>query len=153
MDSGKDGDGLLRGVDSSEDMGGLEDTGQSLVNGFRREMVQVEMAMVALFTNTSSFEDFHSHGPGHNISRGKILGGGSVSLHEPLSVLVAEDTSLSTATFGHEATSTVDSGGMELDKFGVLDGEASSGVHATTVSSAGMGRSATEVSSSITSCR
>jgi len=99
---------------------------------------------------TSTFDNLHSHGSGDDVSGGKILSGRSVSFHESLTEGVSEDTTFTSATFGHEATSTVDTSGMELDEFEILKGETSSSDHSTTITSTSMGGCAREVCSTVT---
>mmetsp|Transcript_21841 Transcript_21841/g.33823 ORF Transcript_21841/g.33823 Transcript_21841/m.33823 type:complete len:461 (+) Transcript_21841:361-1743(+) len=149
VDSGQDGDRLLGGVDTGEDMGGLDDTRESLHKSLRRQVVQVEMDMISLSTDSSSLKNLNSHRPRDDISGSKILSGGSVSFHEALSVLVSEDSTLSSAAFGHEAADSVDSGGMELHELRISNRKTGSGNHATSVTSASMSRGAREVSSTV----
>ena len=140
---------LLGSVNTSEDVSGLDDSWKALHESFGGQMVEVEVDVVSFGTNSSSLKNLHSHGAGDNVSRSKILGSRSIPLHKSLSVLVSEDTSLSSAALGHEAPSSVNSGRVELDKLGVLNWEAGSSSHTTTVSSAGVGGGAGEVGSSV----
>ena len=149
MDGGQDGDRLLRGIDTCKDVSSLEDTWESLVDLLGWQVVQVKVDMVGVGTDTTTLEDFHSHGARDDIARCEILGVGSVALHESLSLAVTEDATLTTTTLSHEAASTVNTSWMELDEFGILNREASSGNHTTTVASACMGASAGEVSSAV----
>lgn len=54
-----------------------------------------------------SFTDFQSHGPGHDVSGGQVLGHRGIALHEPLALTVNENASLSTAPFCDETASTI----------------------------------------------
>jgi len=60
MNGRQDRDRLLGGVDSSEDLCGFENSGKSLVKGFRGQVVQVKMNMILEGSNTSSFENLDS---------------------------------------------------------------------------------------------
>lgn len=150
MDSRSNGYGFFCRVNTSEDVSGLEDTRETLLQGLWGQMVKMQVNVVTILTDTTAFEDFHGHGTGDDITRGQILSGGGVSLHETFSMLVSENTTFSTAAFSHEASSTVDSGGMELNEFGILNGKSSTGDHTTTISSAGVSGCATLVSSTVT---
>lgn len=149
MHSRQDGNRLLGGIDTSKDMSGLNNTRKSLEKSLRRKMVEMEMNVIGLRTDTSSLKNFHGHRTRDNISRGEILSGRSISLHESLTIAVSQDTTFTSAALSHEATSTVDTGRMELDELRILDREASSGNHATTITSAGVSGGAREVSSTI----
>ena len=150
VDGGEDGDGLLGDIDTSEDGGGLRDTGKSLVEEIGGEVVEVEVDVILEGTDTASLADFHGHGTGDDITAGEILGGGGVSLHETLTLRVSEDTTFSSATLGHEATDTVDTGGVELDELGILDGDTGSHGHGGTITSAGVGGGGAEVATTVT---
>lgn len=64
-------------------------------------------------------------------------------------MLVSENTTFSTATLSHEASSSIDSSRMELHELGVFDSESSAGNHTTTITSAGVSGGATLVGSSV----
>ena len=149
MDGRGDRDGLFSGVDTGEDMSSLENTWESLVDLLGRQMVQMEVDVILLGSDTTSLENFKGHGSRDNITRSQILDVRGVSLHEALTFTVSEDTTFTTAALSHEATGTVNTSGMELDELGILNGETSSGNHTTTVSSASMGTCAGLVSSTI----
>ena len=150
MDGWSDRDWLLGGINTSEDVSGFEDAWESLVDLFGRQVVQVEVDVIGLRANTTTLEDFQGHGAGDNITRGEILSVRSISLHEPLTLRVSEDTAFTTASLSHEATSTIDTSRVELNKFRVLDWEASSGDHTTTVTSASVSTRARLVGATIT---
>ena len=149
MDSWRDRDWLLGGINTSEDVSGFEDAWESLVDLFGRQVVQVEVDVIGLGANTTTLEDFQGHGAGDNITRGEILGVRSISLHEPLTLRVPEDTAFTTAALSHEATGTVDTSRMELNELWVLNWEASSSDHTTTVASASVSTRARLVGTTI----
>ena len=150
MDGRCDWDWLLGCVNTSKDVGRLEDTWETLVNLLGRKMVQVKVDVVLFGANTTAFKDLKGHRAGDNITRSQILGIWCVSLHESLTFAVSQDSTFTTAALSHEATGTIDASGMELDELGVLNGETSSGKHATTVTSASVSASAGLVSATIT---
>lgn len=55
-----------------------------------------------------ALSDLYSHGAGHHISGGQVLGIGCIALHEALSLTVDQDASLTTATLCDQATSSID---------------------------------------------
>lgn len=119
------------------------------MNDVGLQVVQVEIDVITLLTNTSAGKNFHGHGAGDDVSGGEILGSRGISLHETFTVLVSENTTLTTAALGHQATGTVDTSGMELDEFRVLNGDTGSGNHTTTITSAGVGGGAALVGTTV----
>lgn len=108
--------------------------------------------MIFLRTNASPGEDFHSHSSADNISRGKILSRGGISGHEPFSESVSQDTALTSAALSHEAASAINTSWVELNELEIREGETCSGNHSTSVPSAGVGRGAGLIGTSISSC-
>lgn len=80
------------------------------------KVVKMKVDVVLLGAHSSSFEDLHRHGSADYISRSQILSRRGVAGHEALSQAIPEDSSLSSAALGHEATSSIDAGGVELHK-------------------------------------
>ena len=150
VDGGKDGDGFLSDVDTLEVPGGLGDTGETGSENLRRKMAELEVDVILEGTDTTALTDLHGHGSGDDVTTGKILGRGGISLHESLTLRVQEVTTLTTRTFGDEETGTVDTSGVELDELHVLVGETSTGDHGHTVTGTRVGRSAAEVGSAVT---
>jgi hypothetical protein len=149
MDGGEYGDGLLGGVDTSENVSSLKDTRETFVESLWGQVVQMQVDVITIGSTTAAFKDFHGHGAGDDITGSKILDIGSIPLHEALTVFVTENTTFTTAALGHEAASSIDTRGVELDKLGVHNGEASTRDHAATITSAGVGGGATLVSTTI----
>jgi hypothetical protein len=149
MDGGSNGDGLFGRVNTSENVSGLKDTRETLLQGLWGQMVEMEVDVVTIFSDTTAFEDLHGHGARDDITRSKILGGGGVSLHETFTMFVSENTAFSTAAFSHEASSSVNSSRVELYELGVLNSKSSTSDHTATISSAGVSGGATLVSSSV----
>lgn len=147
--SRQDRNGLLGSIDTGENVSRLNDTRKSLEESLRGQMVQVKMDVISLRSDTSTLENLHGHRTRDDISGGKILGSGSISLHESLTIAVSQDATFASAALGHEAASAVDTRGVELDELGVLNRKASSSNHATTVTSAGVSGRAREIGSTV----
>jgi len=149
MHGGKDGNGLLGCIDTSEDMCSLQNTGETLMDLLGWKMVQVEVNVVILGTHTTTLQDLHGHRAGHDITRGQVLGSGRIALHEAFTLTVSEDTAFASAALSHQATSAVDSSRMELDKLGVFEWESSPSDHTAAITSACVSTSAREVGSAV----
>ena len=54
MHGGQDRNGLLGRIDSSEDVGSLQDTGETLMDLLGWQMVQVEVNVVIIGTHTTA---------------------------------------------------------------------------------------------------
>ena len=150
MDGGQDGDRLLADVDTSEDGGGLGDTGQTLVKDLGGQVRKLEVDVVLVGTDTTALANLHGHGTRDNVTRGKILGGRSVTLHESLTLGVEEVTTLTTRTLGDQTSSAVDTSRVELNELQILVRKTSTGDHSHTVTSASVSRGTREVSTSVT---
>jgi hypothetical protein len=150
VDGGKNGNGLLADIDTSKNTSGLRDTGQTLGKNLSGEMAELEVDVILLSTNTTALTDLHGHGSRNDITRSKILSSRSISLHESLTLGVEEVTTLTTRTLSDQATSSVDTGRVELDELEILVGETGTGNHGHTVTGTGVGRCAGEVSSAVT---
>jgi hypothetical protein len=150
VDGGQDGNGLLSDIDTGENGGGLGDTGQTLVEKLSGQVAELEVDVVLLGSDTTALTDLQSHGTGNNVTRGKILGGGSVTLHETLTLGVEQVTTLTTGTLGDQTTGTVDTSWVELNELQILVRKTSTSDHGHTVTGTGVGGSAREVGTSIT---
>ncbi len=150
VDGGQDRDGLLADIDTSKDASSLRDTGQALSENLGGQMAELEEDVVLVSTNTTAVADLHGHGSGDDVTRGKILGGRGITLHEALTLGVEEVTTLTTSTLGDQAASAIDTSGVELDKLEILVGETGTGDHGHAVTCAGVGRGAAEVGTSVT---
>jgi hypothetical protein len=70
-----------------------------------------------LFYNIEdTFSDFDGHGSWNDIARSKILGDGSVALHEPLSLGVDEVTALTSTALRHQTSGSVNTLSRERGK-------------------------------------
>lgn len=150
MHGGKDRNGLLGNVDTSENSSSLRDARKPLVENLRRQVAELEVNMVLLRANTATLTDFKGHGSRHDIARGKVLGGRGVTLHETFTLRVEEIASLTTRTFRDQASGTVDTSWVELDKFQILQRKTGACNHGVTVAGACVGTCAAEVGTSIT---
>jgi hypothetical protein len=115
------------------------------------EVVEVQVDVVLLGAHSSAGKDLHGHGSADYISRSKVLSGGRISGHKTFSQSITKDTALASAAFGHEAASSIDAGGMELDELEIGKRQAGSGNHASSISGAGVGRGAGLVGPSVSS--
>lgn len=79
---------LLGHVDARENLRGLTNAGQSLVQQFRRNVVEVQMNVIFFGTTATALQNFDSHGSGDDVARGQVLGRGSVSFHEAFALKV-----------------------------------------------------------------
>ena len=68
MHGGQDRNGLLGRIDTSEDVGSLQDTGETLMDLLGWQMVQVEVNVVIIGTHTTALQDLHGHRAGHDIT-------------------------------------------------------------------------------------
>ena len=150
VDGRKNGNGLLADIDTSENGGGLRDTGQTLVKNLSGQVRKLEVDVVLVGTNTTTLADLHGHGTRDNVTRSKILGGRGVTLHESLTLGVEEVTTLTTRTLGDQTSSAVDTSRVELNELQILVGKTSTGDHGHTVTSASVSRGTREVSTSVT---
>lgn len=134
--SGQHGDGLLGHVHAGKDVCSLGNTGQSLSQQLAGQVVQMQVDVVFVLANSTAFADLHSHGTRHHVSGGQVLGGGSIPLHEALSLRVAENSSFAAAALSDEAASAVDAGGVELHELGVHQRDSGSQGHGRPVTCA-----------------
>jgi hypothetical protein len=89
-------DRLLRDVNTREDRRGLGDTGETLMENLGREMAELEVDVVLIGTNTTTLADLDGHRARDDVTRGEILRGRCVTLHEALTLRVQEVASLTT---------------------------------------------------------
>jgi hypothetical protein len=150
VDGGENRNGLLANINTSENTSGLRDTGQTLGKNLSGQMAELEVNVILLSTDTTALADLHRHGSRNDVTRSKILSGRGISLHESLTLGVEEVTTLTTRTLGDQATSSVDTGRVELDELEILVGETGTGNHGHTVTGTGVGRCAGEVGSAVT---
>ena len=112
-------------------------------------MAELEVDMVLFRTDTTAFTDFQGHRSRYDVAGRKILGSRRVTLHEPFTLRVEEVTTLSAGSLSDQAASTVDTSRVELDELQILVGKTRASNHSHTVTSAGVGRCAAEVGTSV----
>merc|ERR550517_1091132 len=143
--SGDDRDGLPGDIHTGKDHRSLRDAWQPGLQLLWGKVVELQVDVILLRAAAPVLADLHSHGSGHDVSAGKILGHGGVPLHKPLALGVDKVATFASAALSHEAASAVDACGVELDKLHVLVGEAGPGNHGSAVTSASVGRCGGEV--------
>jgi hypothetical protein len=131
-------DRLLRDVDAGEDLRGLGNARQPLVDLVRAEMLQVQEDMVLVLADAAALADLDRHRAAHDVARREILGVRCVALHEALAAGVAQNAALAAHAFSDEAARAVDAGRMELHELHVLQGQAGAQHHAAAIAGARM---------------
>ena len=111
----------------------------------------MQVNMILLWSHSSPFTDFHCHCARHHIAGCQILGRRCISLHESLTFTISQDSTLSTTSFRHETTSSINPGRMKLHEFIVLIGDSLSHCHGIPISSTCVSRCAAEICTSISS--
>jgi hypothetical protein len=150
VDGGKDRNGLLGDIDTGENTSGLRDTRETLSKNVSGKVAKLEEDVVLISTNTAAVTDFHGHGTGDDVTRSQILSSRGITLHEALTLGVEEVTTLTTSTLSNQAAGTVDTSGVELDELKILVGKTSTSDHGHTVTGTGVGGSAAEVGTAVT---
>ncbi len=109
--------------------------------------------MVLLLADAAALADFDGHGARDHVARCEVLGRRRVALHEALALGIGEIAAFPARAFGDQAARAVDAGGVELDEFHVLEGQAGAQHHGIAVAGAGVGRSAREIGAPVTAGR
>ena len=78
---------------------------------------------------------------------------GGIAAHEAFALAIGEETALATNPLGDQAAGSIDPGRMKLNKFHILQGEASTQHHGITVPSARMRGGAGQKGSAISAGR
>jgi hypothetical protein len=151
VDGWEDWNWLLGDINTRENGSGLRDTWETLVENLSWEMAELEVDVVLVWSNTTALTDLHGDRTGNDVTRGKILGGWSISLHESLTLGVDEITTLTTSTLSDQAAGTVYTSWVELDELQILVRKTSTGNHSHSVTGASMRRCAREVSTPVAS--
>jgi hypothetical protein len=132
-------DRLLGDVDAGEDLGGLRDARQALVQQRRVEVLQMQLDVVPVRPAAAALVDLDGHRARDHVPRREILGRGRVALHEALAVGVGEIAALAAGALGDQAAGAVDPRRVELDELHVLERQARPQHHGVAVAGAGMG--------------
>ncbi len=131
-------DRFLREVDAGKDLCAFRNAGQALVQDFRIEVVEVQVDMVLVRAHATAFADFHRHRAADNVTRGKVLHGRRITLHEALALRVGEIAAFTARALGDQAARAVDAGRMELHELHVLQRQACAQRHAAAIARAGV---------------
>mmetsp|Transcript_22976 Transcript_22976/g.35408 ORF Transcript_22976/g.35408 Transcript_22976/m.35408 type:complete len:259 (+) Transcript_22976:781-1557(+) len=151
MHSRQDRNGLLGHIHTSKNGCSLTNSWQTFFEQLRRQMIQMQVDMILVWSHTPPFTNLHGHGSRHHITTGQILGTGSIPLHEPLTFTVAQNTALTTTSLGNQTSGPVDTGGMKLHKLRILIGQTGPHGHGIPVSCTSMCACAAEVGSTVPS--
>jgi len=84
------GDRLFRQIHASKDAGGFTDAGQAQVQRLGRQVVQVQVDVIAFWPHAAPLADFHCHATADHVARRKILVGRRIALHESLAFGVGQ---------------------------------------------------------------
>ncbi|MGY3405715.1 hypothetical protein ACVWZV_001828 [Bradyrhizobium sp. GM5.1] len=98
--------------------------------------------VVLLLADTATFANLDGHRARDDVTRGQILGGGRIALHEALALGVDEIAAFAARAFGDETARTVDAGRVELHELHVLHRQTGAQHHAAAVAGAGVRRGA-----------
>ena len=101
--------------------------------------------MVVFLADAAALADFHRHGPADHVAAGQVLGVGGITLHEAFALGIGQIAALSARALGDQAAGSIDAGGVELNEFHVLQGQAGARHHAVAVAGAGVRRGAREI--------
>ena len=83
-------------------------------------MLEVQVDMVAVFADAAALVDFHGHGAADDVTRGQVLRVRRVAFHEALAVRIGQVAALAAHALGDQHPGAVNTGGMELHEFHVL---------------------------------
>src|SRR5690606_29482975 len=130
---GHHGNRFLGDVDVGEVVADLFHRRQALVDGVATQVSHVEQNVVLVGTAASAFLDLLVHRARHEVTRGQVLQGGRVTLHEALAVAVAQDGAFTAAAFGQQHARAGHAGGVELPELHVFKRDAGTRRHAQAV--------------------
>ena len=150
---GRDGDGLLGDVDAGEDGGRFGDAGQALGEHLGRQVVEVQVQVLAVGAAAAALADLHGHGARDDVARGEVLGRRRVPLHEALALGVAQDAALAAAALGDQAARAVNARGVELHELGVFQRQPRAQRHGDAVTRARVRRRRVEVRAAVAARR
>ena len=123
-------------IDTGEDLSAFGNARQALGQDGRIDMVEMEENVVLFRAHTAAFTHFERHRTADDVARRQILRARGVAFHEPLTFGVGQITALPACAFGDQYAGTVNTRGMELYEFHILQGQASAKHHAATVTGA-----------------
>ncbi len=146
-------DRLLGDVDAGEDLRRLRDARQALVDDLGRQVLQMQVDVVAVGADAAALADLDGHRAADHVAAGQVLGRGRVALHEALALGVGEVAALAAHALGDEAAGAVDARRVELHELHVLQRQAGAQHHAAAVAGAGVRRGAGEVGAAVAAGR
>ena len=103
------------------------------MDGLGAQVIQLEQNVVLVGSAATAFLDFLVHATGHEVTRGQVLQGGGVALHEAFAIGVEQDGSFTTAAFGQQHARAGHAGGVKLPELHVFQRDAGARRHAQAV--------------------
>ena len=150
MHSRQNRDWLFRQIDTRKDARAFRNTRQPQIKRLRRQVVEVQVDVVAIGTHTAPFTDFHCHAARHHIAGGEIFVGRRVPLHKPLTLGIGEVSTFATRTFSNQTARAVDPCWMELNKLHILQRQTLTRDHAAAVAGASVRGRGGEIGTAVT---
>ena len=144
---------LLRHIDARENLGAFRDAGKPLVQNLRVEMVKMQIDVILLLADAAAFANFHRHRARNDVTRGKVFGGWRITLHKTLAFGIGEISAFAARAFSNQAARAINTGGVELHKFHVLQRQAGTEHHRIAIPRAGMRRRRREIGAAIAAGR
>mmetsp|Transcript_26845 Transcript_26845/g.48515 ORF Transcript_26845/g.48515 Transcript_26845/m.48515 type:complete len:242 (-) Transcript_26845:220-945(-) len=129
------------------------DARQTFRQRFCRQVAEIQVNVIPILTHTTAFADFHGHGAGHVIPRGKVFILRRITLHKALAFGVGQIPAFAACTFRDKTARAVDPSWVKLDKFHVLQWQTRTGYHTAAITGTGVGRSGREIGTAITTGR
>lgn len=115
--------GLDDGIDAEVGAGELGDVRQLGLEDLGAEVRAVEQHVVLVRAGAAALRDLLDHAARDDVTRGEVLDGRGVALHEPLAAGVAEDRALAARALGEEDAEAGQAGRVELEELHVLQRE------------------------------
>ena len=113
-------------------------------------MVEVQEDVILFRPDAAAFADFDGHGARHHVTRGEILCGRRIALHEALARGIDQIGAFAARAFGDQHAGAVDAGRMELHEFHVLQRQAGAQHHGIAVAGLGMRAGAGRIGAAVT---
>src|SRR5262249_3706462 len=104
----------------------------------RIEMLQMQMNVVFVGPDAAPLANLDRDRAADHVAAGKVLGVGSITLHEPLALVVGQIAALAARALGDEAAGAIDPGRMELDEPDVQTRRAGAQDHGVPAARAGV---------------
>jgi len=120
MDGRNYRDRLLVRIDTGEDASRVDDSGQSMVEDIRGQMLKMKMDVILLLADAAAFADLDRFGAADDVAGGKVLLMWRIFGHEPLARAVGQIAAFAPSALGDQDAHAIDASRMELDEFHVL---------------------------------